>query len=92
MPKDEINNPAISLQTGWSALHSAVRHNQIKCLKVLLTHKAADETNGPLITDIDNHTNQTDNRLVSAELLNAQDQDGWTITHVLASKGQKVCR
>ncbi|XP_072026950.1 uncharacterized protein [Amphiura filiformis] len=77
-------------KTGWSALHCAVRHNQIKCLKILLAHKAADdESNQPLITDIDNITNQTDNRVVSVELLNAQDQDGWTIAHVLASKGQK---
>ncbi|KAM6301800.1 cortactin-binding protein 2 [Podargus strigoides] len=86
---------------GWSPIHAAVDSGNVDSLKLLMYYE--EPNNGNSFTDAEPHLNYLDlekkednysNRVkpvISADLINHADKEGWTAAHIAASKGFKNC-
>ncbi|XP_019622517.1 PREDICTED: cortactin-binding protein 2-like [Branchiostoma belcheri] len=83
---DYFASRAAVTDVGWTPLHGACRSGHVSCLKVLLYYD-------PLASDIQDQASPLTARpaLVSKDVINAVDRDGWTAAHVAASRGFKDC-
>lgn len=85
---------SLSLQDGCSPLHAAVRSGNLDLLRLLLyyvpqsnswvTSDTCDLQSDPWVTS------DPSALVVSSELLNQTNSDGWTAAHVAAARGLKV--
>ncbi|XP_078595373.1 cortactin-binding protein 2-like isoform X3 [Branchiostoma floridae x Branchiostoma japonicum] len=83
---DYFASRAAVTDVGWTPLHGACRSGHVSCLKVLLYYD-------PLNSDGQDEATLLTTRpaLVSKDVINAVDRDGWTAAHVAASRGFKAC-
>ncbi|XP_078676705.1 cortactin-binding protein 2-like isoform X2 [Branchiostoma floridae x Branchiostoma belcheri] len=83
---DYFASRAAVTDVGWTPLHGACRSGHVSCLKVLLYYD-------PLASDGQDQASPLTARpaLVSKDVINAVDRDGWTAAHVAASRGFKDC-
>ncbi|XP_066285066.1 cortactin-binding protein 2-like isoform X2 [Branchiostoma lanceolatum] len=83
---DYFASRAAVTDVGWTPLHGACRSGHVSCLKVLLYYD-------PLNSDGQDQAALLTTRpaLVSKDVINAVDRDGWTAAHVAASRGFKDC-
>ncbi|XP_065691574.2 LOW QUALITY PROTEIN: cortactin-binding protein 2 [Patagioenas fasciata] len=86
---------------GWSPVHAAVDSGNVDSLKLLmyygkpnngnsLTAAEADADYFDLEKREDNYSNRV-KPVISADLINHADKEGWTAAHIAASKGFKNC-
>ncbi|XP_069759999.1 cortactin-binding protein 2 isoform X6 [Narcine bancroftii] len=86
---------------GWTPFHAAVNSGHIDCLKLLMYHRVAEDRR---FTDDSEHKSSSIDpecaegsdkfraeNMVSADLINHADTEGWTAAHIAASKGFKNC-
>ncbi|NXG42584.1 CTTB2 protein, partial [Psilopogon haemacephalus] len=86
---------------GWSPVHAAVDSGNVDSLKLLMYY--GEPNNGNPLTDAepnldyfplgkreDNYSSRI-KPVISADLLNNADKEGWTAAHIAASKGFKNC-
>lgn len=91
----------LSVQDGWTPIHAAVDSGNVDSLKLLMYY--GEPENGNFMNDAepdsdyfdlecnqDNYSSKA-KPVVSADLINHADKDGWTAAHIAASKGFKVC-
>lgn len=87
-------------QDGWSPIHAAVDSGNVDSLKLLMYY--GETNNGNSLTDTepnlgyfdlekreDNYSSRV-KPVISADLINHADKEGWTAAHIAASKGFKV--
>ncbi|XP_055506826.1 cortactin-binding protein 2 isoform X3 [Leucoraja erinacea] len=86
---------------GWTPFHAAVNSGHIDCLKLLMYHRVSGDTR--FADDSECKSSSTDpdctggsdkfraENMVSADLINHADKEGWTAAHIAASKGFKNC-
>nr|KAF6319334.1 cortactin binding protein 2 [Myotis myotis] len=86
---------------GWTPVHAAVDTGHVDSLKLLMYHRAPafgnslheEETKSGLL-DLDGEEESpegTAKPVVSADLINHANIEGWTAAHIAASKGFKNC-
>ncbi|XP_014456493.2 cortactin-binding protein 2 isoform X1 [Alligator mississippiensis] len=86
---------------GWTPIHAAVDSGNVDSLKLLMYY--GEPENGNFMNDAepdsdyfdlecnqDNYSSKA-KPVVSADLINHADKDGWTAAHIAASKGFKNC-
>ncbi|XP_038636016.1 cortactin-binding protein 2 isoform X3 [Scyliorhinus canicula] len=91
---------SIMTVNGWAPFHAAVSSGHVDCLKLLMYHQVS----GGRFTDDSEHTlgsvdpawaegsdESTVEPMISADLINQADKEGWTAAHIAASKGFKNC-
>ncbi|XP_069707057.1 cortactin-binding protein 2 isoform X3 [Phaenicophaeus curvirostris] len=91
----------VKTSDGWSPIHAAVDSGNVDGLKLLMY--CGKPNNGNSLTGVepnldyfdsekreDNYSNRV-KPVISADLLNHADKDGWTAAHIAASKGFKNC-
>lgn len=88
------------LQDGWSPIHAAVDSGNVDSLKLLMYY--GEPNNGNSLPDIEPNSDYFDlekredgcgsrgKPVISADLINHADKEGWTAAHIAASKGFKV--
>uniref|UniRef100_UPI00398EAF1D cortactin-binding protein 2 isoform X3 n=1 Tax=Pristiophorus japonicus TaxID=55135 RepID=UPI00398EAF1D len=86
---------------GWTPFHAAVNSGHIDCLKLLMYHQVsgdrrfADDSEHKLGSLNPECAEGSDKSrvepMVSADLINHADKEGWTAAHIAASKGFKNC-
>lgn len=88
------------LQDGWSPIHAAVDSGNVDSLKLLMYY--GEPNNGNSLPDMEPNSNYFDlesredgcnsrrKPVISADLINHADKEGWTAAHIAASKGFKV--
>ncbi|KAK2537080.1 Cttnbp2 [Columba guinea] len=86
---------------GWSPVHAAVDSGNVDSLKLLMYY--GEPNNGNSLTaaeadvdyfDLEKREDNYSNRVkpvISADLINHADKEGWTAAHIAASKGFKNC-
>ncbi|NWU62278.1 CTTB2 protein, partial [Pterocles burchelli] len=91
----------VKTSDGWSPIHAAVDSGNVDSLKLLMY--CGEPNNGNLLTDEepssddfdlekreDNYSSRV-KPVISADLINHADKEGWTAAHIAASKGFKNC-
>nr|XP_020645342.1 cortactin-binding protein 2 [Pogona vitticeps] len=86
---------------GWTPFHAAVDADNVECLRYLMYYGKPESGNfkneadaNPCIFDLECEENSfyhNAKSIVSADLINHADKDGWTAAHIAASKGFKSC-
>ncbi|XP_032077417.1 cortactin-binding protein 2 [Thamnophis elegans] len=84
---------------GWTPFHAAVDADNVDCLKVLMYYgKSRDgsieseaDANNILNLESEDFFSHKAKPIVSADLINQVNKDGWTAAHIAASKGFKSC-
>ncbi|EPQ11025.1 Cortactin-binding protein 2 [Myotis brandtii] len=90
---------SVKTRDGWTPVHAAVDTGHVDSLKLLMYHRAPacgnslheEETKSDLL-DLDGEEESpegTAKPVVSADLINHADTEGWTAAHIAASKGFK---
>ncbi|XP_072341339.1 cortactin-binding protein 2 isoform X2 [Scyliorhinus torazame] len=92
---------SIMTVNGWAPFHAAVSSGHVDCLKLLMYHQVSG---GRMFTDDSEHESgsvepasaegsdeSTVEPMISADLINQADKEGWTAAHIAASKGFKNC-
>ncbi|XP_062347057.1 cortactin-binding protein 2 [Cinclus cinclus] len=86
---------------GWSPIHAAVDSGNVESLKLLMYY--GEPNNGNCLMDAEPNLDYFDlekreddyssrvKPVVSADLINHADREGWTAAHIAASKGFKNC-
>uniref|UniRef100_A0A4W3I7D8 Cortactin-binding protein 2 n=1 Tax=Callorhinchus milii TaxID=7868 RepID=A0A4W3I7D8_CALMI len=86
---------------GWTPFHAAVNSDHIDCLKLLMYHQVSGDRR--LVDDSEHKLGSITPEcaegsyksraepMVSADLINHADKEGWTAAHIAASKGFKNC-
>ncbi|XP_067855636.1 cortactin-binding protein 2 isoform X4 [Heptranchias perlo] len=86
---------------GWTPFHAAVNSGHIDCLKLLMYHQVSGDRR--FADDSEHKSGSIDPEcaegsdksrvepMVSADLINHADKEGWTAAHIAASKGFKNC-
>ncbi|XP_078273554.1 cortactin-binding protein 2 isoform X3 [Rhinoraja longicauda] len=86
---------------GWTPFHAAVNSGHIDCLRLLMYPRVSGGTR--FADDSECKSSSTDpecaggsdkfraENMVSADLINHADKEGWTAAHMAASKGFKNC-
>ncbi|NXW76957.1 CTTB2 protein, partial [Hirundo rustica] len=86
---------------GWSPIHAAVDSGNVESLKLLMYY--GEPNNGNCLMDAEPNLDYFDlekredgyssrvKPVVSADLINHADKEGWTAAHIAASKGFKNC-
>lgn len=92
---------SIKTRDGWTPVHAAVDTGNVDSLKLLMYYRAAARGNssneeepesGAFARDGGEESSEgTSEPVVSADLINHADREGWTAAHIAASKGFKVC-
>ncbi|XP_036761573.2 cortactin-binding protein 2 isoform X1 [Manis pentadactyla] len=92
---------SVKTRDGWTPVHAAVDAGNVDSLRLLMYHGAPAGGNSPLekeptlgISDLDRgkeRPEDTSKPVVSADLINHADKEGWTAAHIAASKGFKNC-
>ncbi|KFV48934.1 Cortactin-binding protein 2, partial [Gavia stellata] len=91
----------VKTSDGWSPIHAAVDSGNVDSLKLLMYYREPNNENS--LTDAepnldyfdlekreDNYSNRI-KPVISADLINHADKEGWTAAHIAASKGFKNC-
>ncbi|XP_054844101.1 LOW QUALITY PROTEIN: cortactin-binding protein 2 [Eublepharis macularius] len=86
---------------GWTPIHAAVDAGHVDCLRLLMYYRTPESGNfaneadtDPYIFDLEceeDSLSRSANPIVSADLINHSDKEGWTAGHIAASKGFKSC-
>ncbi|XP_029473082.1 cortactin-binding protein 2 isoform X2 [Rhinatrema bivittatum] len=86
---------------GWTPIHAAVDSGNIDCLKLLMYYGlpgdgsfVRDAELEPDFSDLERRVDMDISKakpVVSADLINHADKEGWTAAHIAASKGFKDC-
>ncbi|XP_070611563.1 cortactin-binding protein 2 isoform X2 [Erythrolamprus reginae] len=84
---------------GWTPFHAAVDADNVDCLKLLMYYgKSRDrsieneaDANNILNLESEDFFSHKAKPMVSADLINCVNKDGWTAAHIAASKGFKSC-
>ncbi|XP_058719472.1 cortactin-binding protein 2-like isoform X1 [Poecile atricapillus] len=91
----------VKTSDGWSPIHAAVDSGNVESLKLLMYY--GETNNGNCLMDAEPNLDYFDlekredyyssriKPVVSADLINHADKEGWTAAHVAASKGFKNC-
>ncbi|XP_062913904.1 cortactin-binding protein 2 isoform X4 [Mobula hypostoma] len=86
---------------GWTAFHAAVNSGHIDCLKLLMYHRVSGD--GRFADESEHKSSSIEpecpegsdkfrvENMVTADLINHADKEGWTAAHIAASKGFKNC-
>ncbi|XP_042323130.1 cortactin-binding protein 2 isoform X1 [Sceloporus undulatus] len=86
---------------GWTPFHAAVDADNVDCLRYLMYYEKPED--GNIMSDGDTNSCIFDmecdgdsfshkaTSIVSGDLINHADKDGWTAAHIAASKGFKSC-
>ncbi|XP_008835407.1 cortactin-binding protein 2 isoform X2 [Nannospalax galili] len=92
---------SLKTRDGWTPVHAAVDTGNVDSLKLLMYHRApahgnslsAEEPKTGLfaLDGGEEHPAGTSKPVVSADLINHADREGWTAAHIAASKGFKNC-
>ncbi|XP_037692235.1 cortactin-binding protein 2 isoform X2 [Choloepus didactylus] len=92
---------SVKTRDGWTPVHAAVDTGNVDSLKLLMYHRAPAHGNSlneeepePGAFDLDGGEEGpegTAKPVVSADLINHADREGWTAAHIAASKGFKNC-
>ncbi|KAK2504767.1 hypothetical protein MC885_003335 [Smutsia gigantea] len=92
---------SVKTRDGWTPVHAAVDGGNVDSLRLLMYHGAPAGGNSlpqeePMlgISDLDEGEERpegTSKPVVSADLINHADKEGWTAAHIAASKGFKNC-
>lgn len=87
-------------QDGWSPIHAAVDSGNVESLKLLMYYGELNDGNCLMDAepnldyfDLEKREDDYSSRVkpvVSADLINHADKEGWTAAHIAASKGFKV--
>uniref|UniRef100_A0A8D0FL52 Cortactin binding protein 2 n=1 Tax=Strix occidentalis caurina TaxID=311401 RepID=A0A8D0FL52_STROC len=91
----------VKTSDGWSPIHAAVDSGNVDSLKLLMYYE--EPNNGNSLTDAepdldyfdlekreDNYNSRV-KPVITADLINHADKEGWTAAHIAASKGFKNC-
>ncbi|ELV13639.1 Cortactin-binding protein 2 [Tupaia chinensis] len=90
---------SIETRDGWTPVHAAVDTGNVDSLKLLMYHRAPARGNslneeelksGISVMDGEEDRARTSEPVVSADLINHADREGWTAAHIAASKGFKL--
>ncbi|KAJ7424708.1 hypothetical protein BTVI_05512 [Pitangus sulphuratus] len=91
----------VKTNDGWSPIHAAVDSGNVESLKLLMYYGEPNSRNSltdaePNLDyfDLEKREDDYSNRVkpvVSADLINHADKEGWTAAHIAASKGFKNC-
>ncbi|CAI5785382.1 cortactin-binding protein 2 isoform X1 [Podarcis lilfordi] len=86
---------------GWTPFHAAVDADNVDCLRFLMYYGKPEDGNfvngadaNSCLFDLEcgvDSCNRKAKPIVSADLINHADKDGWTAAHIAASKGFKSC-
>nr|XP_034983262.1 cortactin-binding protein 2 isoform X5 [Zootoca vivipara] len=86
---------------GWTPFHAAVNADNVDCLRFLMYYRKTEDGNfvngadaNSCLFDLEcgvDSCNRKAKPIVSADLINHADKDGWTAAHIAASKGFKSC-
>nr|XP_056701987.1 cortactin-binding protein 2 isoform X3 [Euleptes europaea] len=86
---------------GWTPIHAAVGAGHVDCLRLLMYYRTQGTGNVLNEADADScifdleceedSLSHTATPVVSADLINHADKEGWTAAHIAASKGFKSC-
>ncbi|XP_068258364.1 LOW QUALITY PROTEIN: cortactin-binding protein 2 [Nyctibius grandis] len=91
----------VKTSDGWSPIHAAVDSGNVDSLKLLMYY--GEPNNGNALTDAEPNSDNFDlekrednyssrvKPVISADLINHADKEGWTAAHIAASKGFKNC-
>ncbi|CAN8210870.1 unnamed protein product [Coccothraustes coccothraustes] len=91
----------VKTSDGWSPIHAAVDSGNVESLKLLMYY--GEPNNGNCLMDAEPNFDYFDlekreddyssrvKPVVSADLINHADKEGWTAAHIAASKGFKNC-
>ncbi|NXU70112.1 CTTB2 protein, partial [Oreotrochilus melanogaster] len=91
----------VKTSDGWSPVHAAVDSGNVDSLKLLMYY--GEPNNGNSLTDAEPNLDYCDlekrednfssgvKPVISADLINHADKEGWTAAHIAASKGFKNC-
>ncbi|NWR71537.1 CTTB2 protein, partial [Centropus unirufus] len=91
----------VKTSDGWTPIHAAVDSGNVDSLKLLMYY--GEPNNGNSLTGAEPNLNYFDlekredihssrvKPVISADLLNHADKEGWTAAHIAASKGLKNC-
>ncbi|XP_067420356.1 cortactin-binding protein 2 isoform X2 [Emydura macquarii macquarii] len=91
----------VKTSDGWTPIHAAVDSGNVDSLKLLMYYGEPD--NGNFMNDAEPNSGFFDlecredsylskaRPVVSADLINQNDKEGWTAAHIAASKGFKNC-
>uniref|UniRef100_A0A8C5TQX1 Cortactin binding protein 2 n=1 Tax=Malurus cyaneus samueli TaxID=2593467 RepID=A0A8C5TQX1_9PASS len=91
----------VKTSDGWSPIHAAVDSGNVESLKLLMYY--GEPNNGNSLMDAEPNLDYLDlekreddytstvKPIVSADLINHADKEGWTAAHIAASKGFKNC-
>ncbi|XP_078424134.1 cortactin-binding protein 2 isoform X2 [Cetorhinus maximus] len=92
---------SIMTVNGWAPFHAAVSSGHVDCLKLLMYHQVsgdrrfADDSvhkSGSIDPECaEGSDKSTVEHMISADLINHADKEGWTAAHIAASKGFKNC-
>ncbi|MEE6480976.1 hypothetical protein FKM82_012721 [Ascaphus truei] len=93
---------SITTNDGCTPIHAAVDTGNVNCLKLLMYYGVPNDENllnrndaiDLRFSDLKNTEHISCRKLkpvISAELINHADKDGWTAAHIAASKGFKNC-
>ncbi|XP_076972960.1 cortactin-binding protein 2 isoform X2 [Tamandua tetradactyla] len=91
---------SVKTRDGWTPVHAAVDTGNVDSLKLLMYHRAPAPENslnekelepGASGLDREEGPEGTAKPVVSADLINHADREGWTAAHIAASKGFKNC-
>ncbi|XP_074871051.1 cortactin-binding protein 2 isoform X2 [Carettochelys insculpta] len=92
---------SVKTSDGWTPIHAAVDSGNVDSLKLLMYY--GEMENGNFMNDAQPNSGFFDSEcredsypsktrpVVSAELVNHADKEGWTAAHIAASKGFKNC-
>ncbi|XP_066175076.1 cortactin-binding protein 2 [Sylvia atricapilla] len=91
----------IKTSDGWSPIHAAVDSGNVESLKLLMYYGEPNNANCLMDAepnldyfDLEKREDDYSSRVrpvVSADLINHADKEGWTAAHIAASKGFKNC-
>uniref|UniRef100_A0A8C3L5G8 Cortactin-binding protein 2 n=1 Tax=Chrysolophus pictus TaxID=9089 RepID=A0A8C3L5G8_CHRPC len=91
----------VKTSDGWSPIHAAVDSGNVDSLKLLMYY--GEPNNGNSLADMEPNSTYFDleskedgcntrrKPVISADLINHADKEGWTAAHIAASKGFKNC-
>ncbi|XP_059834291.1 cortactin-binding protein 2 isoform X3 [Hypanus sabinus] len=86
---------------GWTAFHAAANSGHVDCLRLLVCPRVSGD--GRFADESEHKSSSTEpecpegsdkfrvENMVSADLINQVDKEGWTAAHIAASKGFKNC-
>ncbi|XP_072915625.1 cortactin-binding protein 2 isoform X2 [Hemitrygon akajei] len=86
---------------GWTAFHAAANSGHVDCLRLLVCPRVSGD--GRFADESEHKSSSTEpecpegsdkfrvENMVSADLINQADKEGWTAAHIAASKGFKNC-